>query len=139
VFAYNQTFSQSGYANAYWHLEPSGFWFENRYCTEQHLESARAVAQGRADIASIDIVSWQLINRYETFTGELRVLELTAPQPGLPLITAKGNDTDAIFVAVDKAIAQMTDADKELLGLKGIVKISAETYLAMQNPPINVW
>jgi len=122
--------------NPYWHLKPRGFWFEKCYCTEQHLESARAVAQGRADIASIDIVTWQLINRYEKFTRELRVLEFTAPQPGLPLITGKGNDADAIFFAVDKAIAQMTDIDRELLGLKGIVKISAENYLAMQDPPI---
>lgn len=135
VFAYNQTFSQSGYAAPYWHLEPTGFWFEKQIRTEGHLNSARAVAEGRADIAALDIVSWMMISRYETFARRLRVLELTEPTPGLPLISARGNDTHSIFCAVQKAIASMADTDRELLGLKGIVKISKKKYLDIPNPP----
>ena len=69
VFAYNQTFSQSGYAAPYWHLRPHGFWFDNRLHTEQHLLSAKAVAEGRADIASLDGTSWRLMEKYAVRKG----------------------------------------------------------------------
>ncbi|WP_336470003.1 phosphate/phosphite/phosphonate ABC transporter substrate-binding protein [Candidatus Halocynthiibacter alkanivorans] len=134
VFAYNQSFSQSGYAAPYWHLRPRGLWFENRLHTEQHLNSAMAVAGGRADIAALDAVTWRLMLEYEPFATSLRVLEWTAPTPGLPLITARGNDASAIFAAVKRAIAQLGEADRTALGLKGIVKIDAAEYLAVNNP-----
>lgn len=135
VFGYNQTFSQSGYAAPYWHFQPRGFWFGNRLHTEQHLASAKAVYEGRADIASLDAVSWRLMQEYEPFAKALRVLEWTIPTPGLPLITAQKNDPNVIFDAVSGAISQLTATDRQLLGLKGIVNIPAETYLAIQNPP----
>lgn len=135
VFAYNQTFSQSGYAAPYWHLKPSGYWFENRLHTEQHLESAKAVAEGRADIASLDAVSWRLMSTYESFAQGLKVLQWTDPTPGLPLITSKGNNAQLIFTAVEHAIAQLQEEDRKLLGLKGIVSIPKDDYLAVANPP----
>lgn len=134
TFAYNQTFSQSGYAAPYWHAKPSGFWFKTRVHTEQHLLSAKSVADGRADVASLDAVSWRNIQKYEPFADTLRVLEWTDPTPGLPLITALGNDTPAIYAAVEKAIAALSDDDKHGLGLRGLVLIPKEDYLAIQNP-----
>lgn len=134
TFAYNQSFSQSGYAAPFWHLEAHSYWFENRLYTEQHLESARAVALGRADIASLDAVSWRLIQTYEPFASNLRVLEWTAPTPGLPLITAKGNDPAVIFTAVERAITQLQDKDRDLLGILGLVFIPKEDYLTLLNP-----
>lgn len=134
VFAYNQTFSQSGYAAPFWHLLPGGFWFENRLHTEQHLESARAVAAGRADIASLDAVTWRNIEAFEPFARDLRVLTWTEPTPGLPLITALGNDANLIFKAVKGAIAELDAQDKSLLGIRGIVKISKQDYLNVRNP-----
>lgn len=133
-FAYNQTFSQSGYAAPYAHLRPQGFFFENCIQTEQHLASAHAVAEGRADIASLDAVTWRNIERFEPFAPRLRVLEWTVPTPGLPLITARGRDTDAIFGAVAGAIAALTGDDAANLGLKGIVLIAKADYLAVPNP-----
>lgn len=134
-FAYNQSFSQSGYAAPYWHTQPFGFWFETRLHTEQHLNSARAVAEGRADIAALDAVSWRLMERYETFAAELRVLDWTAPTPGLPLVTALKNESTTMFDAVEQAIAGLIEDDRLRLGLKGIRKIGAEHYLAVANPP----
>lgn len=134
IFAYNQTFSQSGYAAPYWHVKPEAFWFENRVHVEQHLESARAVAIGRADIASLDAVTWRYIEKYETFATELRVLESTKPTPGLPLITALGNDTDLIFKAVRDAIEALDKQSRSQLGIQGIVKIPKEEYLKVRNP-----
>lgn len=135
VFAYNQTFSQSGYAAPYWHLTPLGFWFDNRLHTEGHVRSAQAVAAGRADIAALDAVSWRLMTEHEEFASSLRVLDWTDPTPGLPLITAKGNDADAIFAAVRSAIEQLAPSDRSALGLRGIVRIPKESYTAIPNPP----
>lgn len=135
VFAYNQTFSQSGYAAPYWLANGNGFWFKSRLHAEQHLESARAVAEKRADIASIDAVTWRLMREYEPFARELRVLEWTEPTPGLPLIAAKSANVEATFQAVSNAIAQLDPTDRSLLGLKGIVYIPKDAYLAVQNPP----
>jgi ABC-type phosphate/phosphonate transport system substrate-binding protein len=134
VFAYNQTHSQSGYAAPYSHVKPLGFWFENQLETGQHLKSAQAVALGTADIASLDAVTWRLLETYEAFAADLRVLEWTQPTPGLPLITAMGNDADAIFIAVKGAIEALSPEDKALLGLKGIVKIAKEDYMKVPNP-----
>ena len=135
TFAYNQTFSQSGFAAPYWHTKSKGFWFENRLQTEQHLESARAVAQGHADIASLDAVSWRLISAYEPFANQLRVLEATIPTPGLPLITSRGHSKDVIFDAVSQAISALTPDDKAGLGIKAIIPIPKAAYLAIANPP----
>ena len=134
VFAYNQTFSQSGYAAPFWHLKPEGFWFENRLHTEQHLESARAVATGRADIASLDAVTWRNIETFEPFASGLRVLAWTTPTPGLPLITTLGNDADLIFEAVQHAIDGLDQKSRSQLRIKGIVKIPKQDYLNVRNP-----
>lgn len=134
VFAYNQKFSQSGYAAPFWHLKPEGFWFENCLHTEQHLLSAQAVATGDADIASLDAVTWRNIEMYEPFANDLRVLDWTEPTPGLPLITGLGNDADLIFKAVKGAIDDLDDHSKSLLGIKGIVKIPKDEYLKIPNP-----
>ena len=57
VLAYNNTDSQSGFAAIYHHVAPLGFWFGNRLHAGRHIDSVGAVAEGRADIASIDAVS----------------------------------------------------------------------------------
>jgi len=134
VFAYNQTFSQSGYAAPHAHVAPLGFWFENRLHTEQHLLSAKAVAKGSADIAALDAVSWRLMQAHEPFAESLQVLEWTDPTPGLPLITAKGADTQRIFLAVEQAIMGLMPEDRQALGLRGIVGIPKAAYLAVPSP-----
>lgn len=134
VFAYNQNFSQSGFAAPYNHLKPRGFWFKNRLQTHGHLNSARAVAEGRADIAALDAVSWRLMRRYEAFADRLRVIDWTPPTPGLPYIAAAGADRRATFDAVSQAISQLAADDAEALGLRGIVEIPAREYLAVPNP-----
>ncbi|MBE9477336.1 MAG: PhnD/SsuA/transferrin family substrate-binding protein [Proteobacteria bacterium] len=133
-FAYNQTFSQSGYAAPYWHLKAHGVWFQNRLHVHQHLEAARAVAEDRADIAAIDAVTWRLLRKYEGFTDGLDVLEWTKPTPALPYIAALGAPQKATFNAVANAITALSDEDRALLGLKQIVYIPAEAYLAVKNP-----
>ena len=135
TLAYNQTFSQSGFAAIYQHVKQDEFWFEKRLHTEQHIQSARAVCDGRADIASLDAVTWRLLQQYEGFAEGLRVLDWTEPTPGLPLITAKGRNSDHVFDAVSSAIQMLDPDDRVKLGLKGMAKIHKDKYLTIPNPP----
>ncbi len=134
TFAYNQKISQSGYAAPYWHFKPHGFWFKNTLHTNQHLASAKAVAEGHADIASLDAVTWRLIQRFEGFSEQLRVLEWTAPTPGLPYIAALSADKAATASAVSTSIAELKPQDRSDLGIANLVQIPAEEYLAVANP-----
>lgn len=134
-FAYNQTFSQSGYAAPFEHLRPLGFWFTDRVQSHGHRHSARMVAEGDADIAALDAVSWRLIARYDDFAARLRVLDWTAPTPGLPYIAGPGADRAATFAAVSEAIAALSPEDRETLGLVGLVDIPATVYCAVPSPP----
>jgi len=138
IFAYNQTFSQSGYAAPYWHLKPRGIWFNEMSKSEGHLNSARSVAEKRTDIASLDAMSWRLMQEYEDFAQDLRVLEWTEPTPGLPLITSLKHDPRVVFDAVSSAITQLTGEDQGALGIKSLVRIPKEDYLAIPNPPGSV-
>ncbi|MEN0041158.1 MAG: PhnD/SsuA/transferrin family substrate-binding protein [Pseudomonadota bacterium] len=134
-FAFNQTHSQSGFAAAYRHCAERGLWFAEQIKTGSHLASARMVADGLADIASLDAVSWRLMQRYEVFAAELRVIDWTVPSPGLPLIAGPDADADMMFDAVSEAIERLTPEDLEALGLRGLVRLPAADYLAVPNPP----
>ncbi len=133
--AYNGTDSQSGYAALYAHCAPLGFWFANSVESGGHLPSARMVAEGEADLAALDAQSWRIIERHERFTADLRVLEHTAPTPGLPLITGPAHDPEVIFAALEDALAALLDADRRVLDLRGFVRIPRSAYLEVPTPP----
>lgn len=133
--AFNQTHSQSGFAAAFAHAKAAGFWFSNRVQSHGHVASAQMVASGKADIAAIDGVTWRLIQKYDASAQNLRVLEYTTPTPGLPYITAMTADADATRAAIIAAIGGLSEDDRAALGLRGLVSIPKEAYLAVPNPP----
>lgn len=133
-FVYNDANSQSGWAAAQTHMGVIGGSFRNSFASGSHHASARAVADRRADIASLDAVSWRLLQQYEPFAAQLQVVDVTGPTPSLPLITAKGNDAAAIFDAVQAAIAKIDTLHLEKLGIRGIVSIPERDYLAIPVP-----
>ncbi|APE45551.1 hypothetical protein BOO69_16430 [Sulfitobacter alexandrii] len=134
-FAFNDAGSQSGLAAMHAVALAEGFWFGDRRQTGGHRASALAVAEGEADIAALDAVTWRLIRRYDPFAAGLRVLTWTPPTPGLPYITGPGMDRAQVFDAVVEAIEHLTEADRDVLGLLGLVDIPARDYLAIRNPP----
>jgi ABC-type phosphate/phosphonate transport system substrate-binding protein len=134
-FAFNQTHSQSGYAAPYAHVAALGFWFAERVQSHGHRLSAQMVAQGEADIAALDAVTWRLMRQYDDVADRLRVLEWTHPTPGLPYIGGPDADADEMFGAVSEAIASLSAEDRAALGIKGLVRIANEDYLAVPNPP----
>ncbi|RBI74692.1 hypothetical protein DQW77_07090 [Roseovarius sp. TE539] len=135
VLAYNNALSQSGWAAPQNHARGLGFGFSNTLETGGHVESAQAVAEGRADIAALDVVTWTLAQRHDAFCADLRVIDRTAPTPALPFITAPGNRADTIRTALGDAIGALSPIHRKSLCLHGIVDIPAARYLEVPTPP----
>jgi ABC-type phosphate/phosphonate transport system substrate-binding protein len=133
--AYNDAMSQSGWGAPQNHARLLGLSFRPTLCTGAHRASALAVAEGNADLAAIDAVSWRLLARWEPFAARLRVLGMTDPTPGLPYIAAAGLDQGRMFAAVAAAIAAMSDDDRDVTGIRGLVAIPAAAYLSVPTPP----
>lgn len=133
-FAYNDAMSQSGWAAPQTHAAGLGFQFKPVEPTGGHALSARAVVEGRADIAALDAVTWALLQRNETSMAGLRVVGRTEPTPCLPYIAALGAKHRAVFDAVAAAIAGLDATARELLGIKRILYIPAVAYLAVPTP-----
>ncbi len=133
-FAYNEQMSQSGWAAAQCTVGKLGFHFENIWQSGGHVKSAQAVAEGLADIAAIDGLTWDLIKRYEPFSLDLRVAAWSEQTPGLPYITGPSQPRAALFDAVQNAISALSLADRMALRIKGLVDIPASDYLAIPDP-----
>jgi len=133
-FAYNEGLSQSGWAAPQTHAARLGLRLPPSLQTGGHRLSALAVAEGRADIASLDAVTFAHLQAFDPVAARLQVVGLTDPTPGLPLITALGRDPAPIFEAVSAAIAALDPGDRATLRLRGIVRIPVDNYLAVPNP-----
>ncbi len=136
--AYNSAQSQSGWAAPQNHAASLGFRFGNTLATGSHRASALAVAEGRADIAAIDALTWELLARYDEFAKGLHIVARTMPTPTLPFITALKHDAVALHAAIAQAIDGLSPQDRDILHLKGLVAIPADAYLAVPNPPAPV-
>jgi ABC-type phosphate/phosphonate transport system substrate-binding protein len=81
-----------------------------------HLGSARMVARGVADIAAIDAVGWAMLQTHEPQTAaRLTVLDMTAPAPALPFITAPRFAT--LRRALAAALAAAAEVSPPIAGL----------------------
>lgn len=134
-FAYNEALSQSGWAAPQTHAAKLGIRLPPALQSGGHRLSALAVAEGRADIAALDAVTHAMLQEVEPKVAGLRIIALTDPTPGLPYITAAGQDPEPIFAALAEAIAALPASDRATLRLKGLVRIPLASYLAVPNPP----
>lgn len=135
AFAFNEGLSQSGWAAPQNHAALHGITLPPAVRTGGHLLSAKAVADGRADIAALDAVTWAMLQRWEPLTNSLREVARTAPTPGLPYIAATGVDSGMMFTLVGAAIADLEPGDRDLLMLRGLIRIPGADYLAVATPP----
>jgi ABC-type phosphate/phosphonate transport system substrate-binding protein len=133
-FAYNEALSQSGWAAPATHAEGMGLRLRPVLQTGAHRASALAVAEGRADLAALDAVTWRHLQRVDPVAGALREVARTAPTPGLPLIAGLGRDVVALRAALQDAVANLGSEARAVLGLRGIVAIPAAAYLAVPSP-----
>ena len=134
-FAYNEGLSQSGWAAPQTHAAKLGIRLPPALQTGGHRLSALAVAEGRAEIAALDAVTFRLLMAHDPMMAGVKPVGLTDPTPGLPHITGLGRDPEPIFAATSDAIAALAHDDRAVLGLKGLVRIPAEAYLSVPNPP----
>lgn len=83
----------------------AGF-FETVTISGSHRRSLEMIAEGEADLAAVDCVSWaHLLQIAPQLTDSLRVLAWTEASPSLPLVTAAGTDA-ATLQALRLALAE---------------------------------
>lgn len=131
TLAYNEALSQSGWAAA----RSAGLGDGPLVQTGGHAASAAAVAEERADVATLDALTWELLQvEHPDLCARLEVHARTEPTPGLPYITAPHRDPAPIAAAIDTAIADLPDTDRSVLRLRGLTRIPKEDYRAVPIP-----
>jgi len=133
--AINDALSQSGWGAIWEHARDRGISLRPGLETGGHRESALAVAEGRADWASIDAMTWRMIARWDDWATGLKVIGQTRPTPALPFITRPGQDSALLRGTLAAAIAALDPSDRDCLSLRGLATIPAEDYLAVPIPP----
>lgn len=104
-----------------------------------HLDSARMVARGAADLCAVDGVTWDYIARFEPeVAARLRILARTAATPGLPLITGDADLVAPLRAALRDGVGAMSPEDRRATGVQGFVVRTAAPYLALPIPPAPV-
>ena len=104
--------------------------------TGSHEASAHDVAEGRADIAFIDAVTWRLLRRNTPQFSDIPVRSRTQPTPGLPLITALSRDPAPLRAALDAAINGSNVRNSDALGvLSGFYVWPESAYFDAPVPP----
>jgi ABC-type phosphate/phosphonate transport system substrate-binding protein len=134
IFAYNEGGSQSGWAAPATYFAAHDLRLTRPSATGSHRAALRAVAEGRAAMAAIDAVTWELARRHDPATARLRVLDRTAPTPGLPYITARHADPAPLGAAIATAIAGLDADTRAALMLRGLVRIPVGAYLSVPTP-----
>ena len=101
------------------------------YKTGSHTNSARALAEKRADFAAIDAQTWRIIRAHDPVARTLFVIGETSPVPGLPFICSKKFDPFSIFRAIEHAILNLEEKARHALFLKGVIRIDPKRYIEM--------
>lgn len=132
LFAYNNEMSQSGFSAAKAETKKHKFWFQDTVCSGGHLNSAEMVASKKAEIAAIDAVSLTLMERYDDFYADIKIICWTKPTPALPYITAIDQSKANYFNAIKNAIDALSQEDRKLLMIKDLINISSDIYLSIE-------
>ncbi len=100
--------------------------------TGAHADSVVAVASGRADLASIDAVSWRIFETVRPAAVAGLVTVGHGPVvPCLPLVTAQRPAVDRLRAALADAVGDLTRSDPAALGLlriRGFVPLEGPEY-----------
>ena len=143
VCAFNSHDSQSGYNALRAVIAPIAQgrrFFARTVETGAHAASIHAVRDGRADVCSVDCVTWALLARHRSSALHgLRVLAFTEPVPGLPFVTAR-DCSDATVASIRDALARAfarpdLAETRDALLLCGLSMLSVDAYeplLAME-------
>ena len=131
--AFNSNSSLSGYRALRTIVGDPRQCFANFIETGGHRQSARAVANGEADIAALDAVCWHLLQQHEPETASsLKPIGWTKLLPSLPLITSLKTSKDVI-VQIREALMQVIAAKENedicrALALGGFKNVDISNY-----------
>jgi len=129
--ALNGIDSQSGYGALMRSAAPfarHGRFFGRAIHSRSHAASMRLVAQGLADIAAIDSITWRMSVRFDPITQGLRSIGTTEPTPGLPFIAAKAKFDIRMYDAVRAAIIMLPDEALGAFGLRDVAPLHRTDY-----------
>ena len=133
--AINDEHSQSGWGNPIAWMSANHITPGEIIATGGHAASVRALAEGRADMAGIDLLSWTMFEELGLLPEGLEIVDLTAPSLGTPYITAASRDPEPIAAAIAAAITDLPAGVRDALHLKGFVRHGEAAYLAEAMPP----
>lgn len=133
-FALSDPMSHSGWGAPHAWAAAHGLTLRPAIVTGAHRQSLAAVAEGRADLAAIDIVSWRMFKRWEPAAARVRIIGVTGSSPGMTFVTGPRHDPAAVLATLAAALEALDTAHRETLGLRGIVGV-AETDYDLPFPP----
>ncbi|SOE16328.1 phosphonate ABC transporter substrate-binding protein [Hoeflea halophila] len=136
-FAFNMRHSQSGFAAPVRFLVQAGQASQPAPLeTGAHRASIWAVAQGEADWAAIDAVTWELAKRHEPALRHLTVFATTPQTPALPLITSlqHAGRADIIADAFEAAIAGLDQQTRDAVLVTGMRRSRPQDYTPLAAP-----
>jgi ABC-type phosphate/phosphonate transport system substrate-binding protein len=110
-----------------------GSFFDRVLTTGGHLHSLQAVADGAADIAAIDCVSYQLIEDWRPgLCAGLRIIADSVKTCGLPLVMAHARlaetDTGRLTASLNEALSACGDEVTGTLHLAGFAEVTLDDY-----------
>ncbi|SNY57331.1 ABC transporter, phosphonate, substrate-binding protein [Pseudooceanicola antarcticus] len=134
--AANEPLSQSGWAALADHFARAGVPLGRLRFTGAHRASAQAVARGLADLAAIDMVTWNLMcSEGDSTAAQLRVLDRTRPTPAHPIITARARDPQPLARALSSALEGIRPDQARAFGITRLIPLSEAEYFAVPLPP----
>jgi ABC-type phosphate/phosphonate transport system substrate-binding protein len=137
--AFNDTQSHSGMNALRATVAPlsaGGRFFGKVIQSGRHEASIRAVAEGRADVAAVDCVTFETLRRYRPRgVAGVRVLAMSDEAPALPFVAAISADADRIARLRNGLRRAIADPDlagaRAALFLADIVVLPDDAYLAI--------
>ena len=124
--AVNAFDSQSGWGA----LIEAGHGDRSLIVTGSHSASMRAVADGTADVAAIDALTWRLSPH-----PRLRVVATTRPTPAPPLVTTRADMAGTLRRHLADAAAALPVAKRRATGIRAFVPKTDADYAGMALPP----
>lgn len=135
TLAINELLSQSGHGAPQTWARAHGGQFNYVAETGAHFDSAHAVADGRADIAAIDAVTWQMLGRFDEQPSGIKIIGRTIATPCQPLVTANVDYVAPLQAVIPAALSAMTEQARGDLGLVSLADVTTAACADLPLPP----
>jgi len=134
--AINDPLSQSGWAALHDWATTAGVPLSKPQISGAHAQSIALVQTDQADLAAVDVVTWNALVQSQSDVSNIDVIAKTTPTPSLPYICSASQDASMIRAAVYQAFETLSLETTTQLGVKGLVEIDLAAYLSIPIPPV---